>query len=120
MRYVLLVLLNLPLILLALINIITQYKMRKVSKSRFRQQIALWLVILIVLVGSFPLYNHLTGSPVFDSSELSLFDIAETTALIFLFYTINHQRQRIERTERTVRDLHQELSIRLASDSRKS
>lgn len=120
MRYLILVLLNLPLILLALINIVTQYKLHKVTTARFRRQIISWLAILAVLLASFPLYNHLSHKPIFDASELSLFDIVQTTALVFLFYVINYQRQHIERTERTVRDLHQELSIRLAeSDTHK-
>lgn len=114
MRYIVLVLLNLPVILLALVNVITQYKTRKANKTRFRHQVIMWLVILVVLVGSFPLYNHLAGKAIFDSSELSLFDIAQTTALIFLFYVINYQRQHIEHTERTIRELHRELSIKLS------
>ncbi len=114
MRYIVLVLLNLPIILLALVNIVTQYKMRRISKTRFRHQIILWIVILIVLIISFPVYNHLNGRPLLDSHELSAFDIVETTAIVFLFYVINYQRQQIERTERLVRDLHQEVSIRLS------
>ena len=117
MRYVVLVLLNLPIILLALVNILTQYKMKKVSKARFRHQIILWSIILIVLIFSFPLYNHLTGKPILDSRELSLFDIVQTTALVFMFYIINRQRQQIEQTERMVRDLHQEISIKLSENN---
>ncbi len=119
MRYIVLVFLNLPVILLALVNILTQYKMKKVSKARFRHQIILWLVILIVLIGSFPFYNYLNGRPILDSSELSAFDIFQTTAIIFVFYIINNQRQKIERNEKTIRDLHQEVSIKLSiSDDR--
>jgi len=118
MRYIILVLLNLPIIILALLNIVTQYKMHRITKNRLKQQITLWIIILIVLVSSFPLYNYLSGKPALDSSELSLFDIVQTTAIIFLFYVVNHQRQQIERTEHTVRDLHKELSIKLSgSDS---
>lgn len=114
MRYVILVLLNLPVILLALVNIIIQYKMKKMSLNRFRNQILLWLVILVVVVSSFPAYNYFAGNHIFDSSELSLFDIVQTTVLIYMVYTLNNQRRRIEQNEKTVRDLHQELSIRLA------
>lgn len=114
MRYVILVLLNLPIILLALVNILTQYKMHRVSKARFRHQIILWSIILIVLVCSFPFYNHLTGKLILDSSELSIFDIVQTTALIFMFYAVNRQRQQIEQNERMMRDLHQEISIKLS------
>ncbi len=114
MRYIVLVLCNLPLILMAFVAILTQYKMNKVSKERFWRQIALWALVLIVLVGSFPMYNYLNGKPLLDSDELSLFDIVQTTALVFLFYVVNYQRQHIENTERTVRDLHQELSIKFS------
>lgn len=114
MRYTLLVILNLPIILLALINIITQYKLKRVSRRRFYQQVILWLILLIVLIGSFPIYNHLSGRPPLDSSDLSTFDIVQTTAIVILIYVTNNQRQRVEANERRLRDLHQELSIILS------
>lgn len=113
MRYLILVLLNLPIVLLALINILTQYKLRKASKARFQHQVILWVVIFTLLASSFPLYNYLTGKPLLDSSELSLFDIIQTTAIVMLFYIVNNQRQKIERNEKNFRELHQEISIRL-------
>lgn len=116
MRYITLVLLNVPIILAALVNIITQYKLRKVSTARFRHQLIIWLVIMVVLVCSFPMYNISLGHPPLDSSELSLFDILQTTAIILLFYIANNQRQRIDQNERRLRDLHQELSIRLSDE----
>ena len=116
MRYLILVLLNVPIILAALINIITQYKLRKVSVTRFRHQLIIWMVIMVVLIGSFPLYNISIGHTPLDSSELSLFDILQTTAIILLFYIANNQRQRIDQNERRLRDLHQELSIRLSNE----
>ena len=116
MRYLILVLLNVPIILAALINIITQYKLRKVSVTRFRHQLIIWMVIMVVLIGSFHLYNISIGHPPLDSSELSLFDILQTTAIILLFYIANNQRQRIDQNERRLRDLHQELSIRLSDE----
>ena len=116
MRYLILVLLNVPIILAAVINIITQYKLRKVSVTRYRHQLIIGMVIMVVLIGSFPLYNISIGHPPLDSSELSLFDILQTTAIILLFYIANNQRQRIDQNERRLRDLHQELSIRLSNE----
>ena len=116
MRYLGLVLLNVPIILAALIHNVTQNKLRKVSPARFRHQLIIWLVLMIVLIGSFPLYNISIGHPPLDSSELSLFDILQTTAIILLFYIVNNQRQRIDQNERRVRDLHQELSIKLSNE----
>lgn len=118
MRYAILVFLNLPIILLALMNIITQYKLKKVERSRFRIQLTLWLIILVTLVSSFPLYNYLAGKSPLDSSELSLFDIVQSTAIIYLIYIVNEYRRKIERSERLMRDLHQELSIKLSERHR--
>lgn len=120
MRYILLVALNLPAILMALVDIVTKYKLKKVSKRRFRHQIILWTIILVVLLSSFPVYNLLMGRPTLDSQELSFFDIAEITAIVYLIYVINNQRQKIERNEKMTRDLHQELSIKLSSNDGKS
>ncbi len=120
MRYILLVLLNVPIILLALVNILTQFKIKKISSERFRFQIILWVVILIVLISSFPAYNYINGKQLLDSSELSSFDIIQTTAIIYMIYIMNNHRQKIEQNERLVRELHQEISIRLSSNDGKS
>lgn len=115
MRYIVLVLLNIPIILAALLGLVTQYKTKKISKSRLWQQVTLWLVIFLILAGSFPAYNYLSGKPILDSAELSSFDIVQTSVIIYLIYIINNQRRKIEQTERFARDLHQELSISISS-----
>lgn len=114
MRYLTLILLNTPIILLAFLNIVTQYKMHRIPRRRFYQQLLLWVIILTVLIGSFPVYNLAVGRPLLDSIDLSAFDIVEITAVIFLLYIVNDQRRKIDHTERQLRDLHQELSIRLS------
>lgn len=114
MRYIILVLLNLPLVLLAFINTATLYKLKKITRQRFMTQTVVWLVILVVLIGSFPLYNYLNHRPILDSSELSLFDIVQTATIVLLLYISNDQRRKIDTLERRVRDLHQEVSIKLS------
>lgn len=114
MRYALLVILNLPIIFLAFVNFITQYKLRKIEKSRFRRQMTIWSIILLVLIFSFPLYNISIGQPILESDKLDLFDVFQTTAIIYMIYFINNQHRKIEQNERLIRDLHQELSIRFS------
>jgi hypothetical protein len=116
MRYLLLIALNLPVILIALVNALTQYKLKKTTKRHFTHQLIMWFIITLVLCGSFPVYNLLTSRPIFQSDSFSTFDIAQTTAIIYLIYLINHQRQRIDQTEKTLRELHQEISIKLSKD----
>lgn len=116
MRYLLLVLLNLPVIFLALINIFTQYKLRKITPKRFKSQFILWISLTSLLIASFPVYNYFIGAPLFDSSRLSGFDILQTTAIIYLIYVINDHRRKIELGEKTIRNLHQELSIKFTKN----
>lgn len=116
MRYIILVLINLPIIGLAVLNFLTKYKMRKITKQRFLKQLLAWSVLLVILVASFPVYNILNGKPPLESDSLSFFDIVQTTAIIVLFYIINDQRQKIDQSDRRLRDLHQELSIKLSKN----
>ena len=118
MRYIILVLINLPIVLLALLNLVTVYKMKKMTKSRFLSQIFIWLGILIVLIASFPLYNFMHDRPLLDSHELSLFDVVQTTVIIYLIYIINRMRRKIESSDKLIRDLHQEVSIELSTKNK--
>lgn len=115
MRYIILVILNLPVVAIAFVSLLTKYKMSHISKARFRGQVILWVVILFIVVGSFPIYNLLSGNDPLDSGDLSLFDIAQTTTIVLLIYIVNNQRQKIDRLDKRLRDLHQEISIQLSS-----
>lgn len=119
MRYFLLVILNLPIIFIAFTNVITQYKTGKMNVSRFRHQMILWLAVLVVLVGSFPIYNSLAGNHWSSSGDLSLLDIVVVTVIVYLIYIVNNQRRKIEQNEKMLRDLHQELSMKLSDKKAK-
>lgn len=120
MRYLILVIINLPIVFLAFLNIITQYKMKRTDKERFIRQTLLWLIISLVLILAFPIYNLANGRAIFSSVELSFFDIAEITSIVFLFYTVNNQIRKLNNTERRLRDLHQEMSIILSESELKN
>ena len=115
MRYLILVLLNLPVVLLALLNLITRYKTKKITHRKFQRQALLWILITLVIVSSFPIYNLIVGREPLESSKLSSFDIVQTTVIVLLIYIINNLRQKVEWTETRLRDLHQEISILLSN-----
>ena len=119
MRYLLLIILNLPIIFIAIINLITKYKLGRIQKNRFMFRVLFWSVLLIIVVFSFPLYNLIYKRPLLDAVDLSLFDIFQTTGIIFLLYAQINQRQKTEQNEKYLRDLHQELSILLSENEKK-
>lgn len=115
-RYLLLFLLNLPLIAAALLSALTQYKLKRSSRRRFLLQVGIWLVILAGLITAEPFYYWLYNNELTQTEPLSLFDVIQITAIVVTFYVANRNRMKLESTERRLQDLHQELAIRLSND----
>lgn len=114
-RYLLLFLLNFPLILLAVLGQITQYKLGRSSKRRLYVQLLIWSLVAASLLSAELLYNWLFSRGLTQTESLSLFDVVQITAIVMLFYAANRSRAKLEILERRVQDLHQELSIKLSS-----
>lgn len=117
-RYLLLLLLNLPFILAAILSQITQFKLGRSTKQRLWFQMVLWLLILIGLATAEPLYNWLFASGFTQTESLSLFDVVQITAIVIIFYIANRSRQKVEVIENRLRDFHQELSIMLSQNKK--
>lgn len=118
-RYLLLLLLNLPFILMAIVGAITRYKLKHTSKQRMVVQVVLWLIILIALATAQPIYEWLFKNSLTQTEPLSLFDVVQITAIVVTFYIANRLRAKVEVMERRMHDLHMELSIRLSKQQDK-
>ena len=114
-RYLLLLLLNLPFILAAIISAVTHYKLGRSSKRRMVAQLTMWIIVLAGLILAEPIYDWLFSNNLTATEPLSLFDVVQITAIVITFYVANRTRIRAENLEKRVQDLHQELSIRLSS-----
>lgn len=114
-RYLLLLLLNLPFVLMAILSAITQYKLNRSSRRRMVTQIVAWLIIIAGLALAQPIYEWLFSHNLTETDSLSLFDVIQITAIVIVFYVANRTRAKVEVLERRVQDLHQELSIRLSA-----
>lgn len=119
-RYLILLLLNLPFIILAIVGAITQYKLGRSSRKRLIAQTLFWLIILIGLASSESIYNWLFQNKLTTTEPLSLFDVIQITAIVIVFYIANRSYTKIETLEKRVQDLHQELSIQLSSSDSKT
>ncbi|MDB5180432.1 MAG: hypothetical protein JWO54_190 [Candidatus Saccharibacteria bacterium] len=113
-RYLLLFLLTLPFILGAILSIVTQYKLGKLSRRRFFVQTSLWVAVLVGIAFAQPFYVWLFNNRLTDTEPLSLFDVVQITAIISVFYIANRARVKVDLLQRQVQDLHQELSIQLS------
>src|SRR5690349_12574699 len=107
-RYLLLLLFTLPFILAGILSAFTQYKLKKSSGKRAVVLIIFWIVVLAGLAGASFIYDELTRRGLTQTDSLSLFDVVEITAIVFLLYVCNRMRQKISVMEDRLQDLHQE------------
>lgn len=115
-RYLILVILNTPLILMAILNAIVTYKLSHLSLRRMIFKIGFWVVVFFGLAFSESIYNFLYSSGLTHTEPLSLFDVVQITGVIYVFFLVNRLYVRVDVLERRTQDLHQELSIRLSKD----
>ena len=113
-RYTILIVLNLPLVIAAIVNALVSYKMGRSSRRRFVFRMVFWLMILSGLVFAEPIYNYLASNNLTQSEPLSLFDVIEVTGIILALFVANQAYSRVDRLEQRVHSLQQEVSIRLA------
>jgi hypothetical protein len=114
-RYLLLLLLTLPFIILSILSAITKYKLGRSTKKQLIIQIIIWSLVFIGLASAESIYNWFFQHKLTQTEPLSLFDVIQITAIVIVFYIANRSRIKIEVLEKRVQDLHQELSIRLSS-----
>lgn len=118
-RYVLLMIMTSPFIFAGVLSALTQYKMGRISQRKFLTQTTLWVCILVALIFSEQLYYTLYNRGYTQTDSLSLFDVIQITGIIVLFYIANRLIAKVERLEVRLKDLHQELSIRLSDRQEK-
>ncbi len=113
-RYLILLLLTLPLVLVAILGAVVEYKTGKLPKRSFIKQVIIWVVIFTGLACAEPIYNFLFSNGLTQTEPLSLFDVIQITGIIYVLFMANRSRIKLDNLERRVQDLHQELSIRLS------
>ena len=114
-RYLILVLLNLPLIIIAITNAVVSYKMNHISKRRFVFKVIFWISILLGLIFTQSIYSFLYKEGLTQTEPLSLFDVLQITGIVYVFFLVNRLYVKVDVLERRVQDLHQELSIKLSN-----
>ena len=115
-RYLLLFLLNIPLVFAGILNATVSYKLGKTSNMKFTFQILIWLIVLAGLLFTHSIYSYLFSHRLTASEPLSLFDVILTTGLTVLTFGSMRTHQRLDSLEHRVQDLHQQLSIKLSDD----
>ena len=112
-RYILLILLNLPLIVAGIAGTLVDYKLNKTSRKKFILQVSIWVVILIAIVSVGFVNVYLTEANITKITSIDYFDIIQFTAIVYLLFIANRTRIKTDALEKRTNDLHRELSIEL-------
>lgn len=118
-RYLLLLLLNTPFIIAGILTAITRYKLGHSSRRRLVVQIAFWVILFTGLASAGFVYEKLFAYGFTQTESLSLFDVVQITLIVILIYVANRMRQKLEAVDKRLKDLHQELSIKLSINQNK-
>lgn len=119
-RYLILVVINTPLIIAGILSAVVSFRLKKSSNKRFIFRLSLWLGIFLGLLLSEPIYNFLFSNQLTTTEPLSLFDVIQITGIILTLFVANRAYSKAEYLESRLQSMHRDLSIRLSEeDSRK-
>ncbi len=112
-KYLLLVLINAPIVLVGIIRAVTRYKTKpsRISKSKCITEVVFWLTIGVGLSFVEPIYNTLIQHNLTDSPPMSLFDVALLTLFVFALLLIVETNEELTALKRTVTRIHEKLAI---------
>lgn len=117
-KYLLLVLINSPLVLIGIVRAITRYKTKpaRISKNKAVVEVIFWVSIGVALSFAQPIYNALVRYNLTDSTPMSLFDVAVLTLFVFALLLIVETNEELTALKKTVSRLHEKLAIMDAVD----
>jgi hypothetical protein len=112
-KYLLLVLINLPVVLIGVIRAITRYKTKpaRISRNKAVIEVVFWLAIGVGLSFVEPFYNTLLRHNLTDSPSMSIFDVALLTLFVFALLLIVETNEELTALKKTVSRIHERLAI---------
>ena len=110
-KYVLLVLINAPLIMFAILMAVTSYKTGRSTRRRCTVLVVFWLMVGIGMLFVEPLYDLLVRENLTASPPLSVFDILLLSGLIFQMLIMVQLYDKLNNLSRKVSRMHEGIAI---------
>lgn len=111
-KFLLLILINLPIVLIGVTGAIASYKTSLTSKKRCVVEIIFWLLVGIGLIIIEPVYDALIASNLTDSGTMSIFDIALLTLLLLSLLLIVRGNEKMSAMNKKLSRLHEHIAIK--------
>jgi hypothetical protein len=110
-KYVVLVLVTSPLILLAILMAVTSYKTGRSTRRRCAVLVVFWLLVGAGMLFVEPAYNALVRANLTASPPLSVFDVILLAGIVFLLLLIVQLYDRMNTLSRKLARMHEGLAI---------
>ena len=110
-KYVLLFLLNSPLVVFAILMAVTSYKTGRSTKRRCTVLVVFWLLVGAGMLFVEPLYDLLVRENLTASPPLSVFDIILLSGLIFQLLIMVQLFDKLNNLSRKVSRMHEGIAI---------
>jgi hypothetical protein len=110
-KYALLVIINAPLIVVAVLMALTSYKTGRSTRRRCTVLVTFWLLVGVGMFFVEPAYNLLVRANLTESPPLSVFDIILLTAILFQLLLMVQLYERLTNLSRKVSRMHEGISI---------
>jgi hypothetical protein len=110
-RYVLLVIINIPLLVVGIVSALTHYNTRRISKKRCIAEVVFWVLVGIGLIFVEPVYNVLVRHNLTNSTPMSLFDMILLTLILFCLLFIKSTNERTASLQRKISRMHENIAI---------
>lgn len=111
-KYTLLLILNLPFVIFGYLKAFMMYQEGILRRGGLILRIVFWTIIILGFVFAQKIYNYLSDNNLTDSPPLSLADVILVTGVVFCLFLTIRMYSKIDKLEKKISDLHEELSIR--------
>jgi hypothetical protein len=110
-KYALLVIVNLPILIIAILGAITSYKTKRSSKRRCIVEVAFWCAVGVLLICIEPIYNALVRHNLTNSAPMSIFDLVLLTLFILCLLLIRKLNEKVTELNKKLSKLHENIVI---------
>lgn len=111
-KYILIFILNAPLVIIGMIRTVRSYNAGIITRLRASAALTAWIILLLGLIFAKPLYDFLERNHLTDSTPLSLFDVIQTTGIILALYMCTRLYAKNDALEHRLNQLNREISLR--------
>lgn len=111
-RFLILILINLPVVLIGLISAIVAYKTKQTSKRRYLVEVIGWVVVGFGLVMVEPAYNLLVKNNLTASDSMSIFDIILLTLVLICGLFLVKSNEKISSINNKLSRIHEHVAIK--------